>query len=893
MDQLWLCAPAPAIKLWRDGDEPRWQLNPAAIEWSLGLGQRRADWAALADTLHGLVPQQTRGKARLGPAGLRWNAVACAPGWLLWLQPERIGTGAAAGVWSDPAEKLDLIQEFGRLGLFERNLRDETGRWDAHVFRLFGLEPTLDTPDLQAGLRLIHPDDRERFIENHRRFLREGGRHENRFRLLLANGEVRHLYSLSDVRKSADGEPEVMVGVLIDDSQAALLLAQQQRRSTRLVAALALANVAVWRHDLASRTFEFNDVGCAMLGLPSDTASVSTGVVRRAIHPEDLPAVRRSIDKSLASTDTVDVAARYRRPEGGWRHVLTRRVAERDATGRVVAFAGVSWDRSVEVVERERLLARSRATETELQRQQERLSLATRAAGAGIWERTLDGRSTYWSEQMYRLRGLDPADPRPVDELAVLTMAPAQRHELLQLSERHIRDGEPYERELQLVWPDGSEHWVATVGQVLRDEHGQPLRMTGVNWDITQRKLSEAAVRDKETAERASRAKSEFMARMSHELRTPLNAVLGFAELMERDGDEPLPGAQRERLSRIRSAGAHLLALIEDVLDMAALEGAGLPLVCEPVSLDAAIDDVRPWLLPLAEPGQITLHLPPTALWAQADGRRLRQILSNLLSNAVKYNRPGGEVWLEACAETGDGGEPGAAGEVAAAARQLHLVVRDTGRGLSATQLEHLFEPFNRLGAEREGIEGVGIGLTIVRHLVHSMGGRLEVHSQPDEGTAFHVWLPSAAGALPRQGEGLPPVPGAQPAGLELVYIEDNPVNVLLVEQLVALRPGMHLRSAPEGSAGIALLRTRLPDLLLVDMQLPDMDGFEVLRRVRADAAWQALTVIALSANAMPDDVGRARAAGFDDYWTKPIDFERFLAGLDALAARRERASGR
>jgi CheY-like chemotaxis protein len=275
----------------------------------------------------------------------------------------------------------------------------------------------------------------------------------------------------------------------------------------------------------------------------------------------------------------------------------------------------------------------------------------------------------------------------------------------------------------------------------------------------------------------------------------------------------------------------------------------------------------------MATDRQVALRVEPSGAWVLADARRLRQIMANLMSNAIKYNRRGGQVQLASRRLVVDG-VPG-----------WELGVRDTGRGLSTEQQTHLYEPFNRLGAEREGIEGRGIGLMTVHHLVRLMGGRLQLHSRSGEGSEFRVWLPAAmppAGApAPAHGSEAAVAPGS--GALSVLYVEDNAVNVLVVRELVGLRPGTTLHVAADGHSGIeAALRLR-PDVVLVDMQLPDMDGHELMRRLRAQRLLAPM--IALSANAMPEAVAQARAAGFDDYWTKPIDIAQFLAGLDRLVA--------
>jgi PAS domain S-box-containing protein len=555
-----------------------------------------------------------------------------------------------------------------------------------------------------------------------------------------------------------------------------------------------------------------------------------------------------------------EIEFRILRPDGEARWVVCRSTIEQRA-GREIAV-GIHLD----VTER-------RATQAELARQQERLEMATRAAGMGVWERDADGATAFWDAQMYRLRGIDPGDPRSFTEISAAVSDPALDRELRNRARRCMATGEPYEHEFRCVWPDGSEHWIVSVGTARRDAQGRATGMIGINLDVTQRKRAEQALRERDAADRANRTKSEFLARMSHELRTPLNAVLGFAQLIEHDGLRGLPPQQLERVSRIRTAGQHLLSLIEDVLDLAAVEAGTLPIVVEAVALDDALEEVWQWVAPLADRHGVRLHRKRSDCWIAGDPRRVRQVFANLLTNAVKYNRAGGNVWVE----VGAGGD----------GRRV-ITVRDDGRGLTAQQREHLFEPFNRLGAENDSVEGVGLGLVVVRRLVESMGGTIRVDSAPGSGTAMHVDF--AAATRPARGGSEAPAPttasGADDA-LAILYIEDNPVNVLLVEELVALRSNMRVSSAPDGQSGVRMALAERPDVVLIDMQLPDFDGYEVLRRLRRASSLGGCRMIALSANAMPEDVARAKAAGFDDYWTKPIDFTRFLDGLDALARAR------
>lgn len=399
--------------------------------------------------------------------------------------------------------------------------------------------------------------------------------------------------------------------------------------------------------------------------------------------------------------------------------------------------------------------------------------------------------------------------------------------------------------------------------------------------DLTERKQAEIEAAARRAAEASSRAKSEFLSRMSHELRTPLNAVLGFSQLLQADAHNRLTPQQLTQLEHVRGAGWHLLALINDLLDVSRIEIGQLLVQAQAVELGPLLVEALNMAEPLAQPLGVSLAAPdpeqPPA-WVLADPIRLRQVLINLLSNAVKYNRRGGSVQVQ----------------VARDAKAVLIDVIDSGVGMTPDQLAHLYEPFNRLGQERGGVQGTGIGLVLTRQLVRLMDGLMDVDSEVGRGTRVRVSLPAYRGAEP--GDAPPFMPSiratlddatahaASPVGMVL-YIEDNPVNQLLVEQLLARWSGVRLVQAEDGANGIELARSLRPDLVLLDMQLPDIDGFAVLDALRADPTTRDLTVVALSASAMPESVAQARAHGVADYWTKPLDFDRFLADMQRLLA--------
>jgi signal transduction histidine kinase len=440
----------------------------------------------------------------------------------------------------------------------------------------------------------------------------------------------------------------------------------------------------------------------------------------------------------------------------------------------------------------------------------------------------------------------------------------------------------PSETAFRVVWPDGQVRWLATRSQVLFDEHGNPVRRIGVNWDITDARTAEAVRHEREIALRESAAKSQFMARMSHELRTPLNAVLGFTQLLLADelAADGAGSARHRRLDHIRAAGRHLLTLINDVLDLASLDSGELRVALQPVALQPLVAATLPMVGLLAQGRRVDIHTGPLACSVLADATRLRQVLLNLLSNAVKYNREGGSVTVQAATEDD----------------QVVISVADTGRGMDATQMRQLFEPFNRLGMAAAGIEGSGIGLTIAKTLAERMGGSLHARSTPGEGSVFELRLavpPSGNPDAPTGHGGLHDLPlpsaaqdGADTLRRQVLYIEDNPVNALIISELLARRSDLELAVATDGTRGVEMAQRLLPQLILLDMHLPDIDGLEVMRRLQADVRTAHIPCIALSANAMPEDIDRTLQAGASDYWTKPLDFRAFMGALDALFGR-------
>lgn len=396
---------------------------------------------------------------------------------------------------------------------------------------------------------------------------------------------------------------------------------------------------------------------------------------------------------------------------------------------------------------------------------------------------------------------------------------------------------------------------------------GEPAYLLGISEDITERRRADDALRAaKDEAERANRAKSEFLSRMSHELRTPLNSILGFAQLLELD---ELSGEQAEAVSHILKGGRHLLELINEVLDISRIEAGTIALSLEPVALDTMIEECLELVRPQAQARSIELiNDDGRRRHVQADRQRLRQVMLNLLSNAVKFNHDGGTLTV-ACEHEDD---------------FVRILVTDTGPGIRADRLDRLFTPFDRLDADASGVQGTGLGLALSLRLVEAMHGTIEVDTEPGLGSTFSFVLPvgqseQVADRRRALGRALPSA--ASTVAATVLYIEDNLSNLRLVEQVLERRPAVHLVPAQQGSLGLELAAQHHPDLILLDVHLPDLAGDEVLARLKADPATADVPVVVVSADATSGQVKRFAALGADEYLTKPLDIAHLLDVLD------------
>ncbi|MFT5082553.1 MAG: PAS domain S-box-containing protein [Lentisphaeria bacterium] len=611
------------------------------------------------------------------------------------------------------------------------------------------------------------------------------------------------------------------------------------------------------------------------------------------IHPDDRKKFIANMTALLKREQAADFVFRLKSKEGKFVWAEARVDAIREPNGRVTHVSGVIFD-----------LTKLKAAEAALQESEARHDRIIKSSSDGLWEwAAKDGGSPMrksktsgewvwnhdsgqftFSSRCWELLGYEKDDPIADGELIawrkLMHKDDCPRFDRT-LSD-HIAQKGPFDIEYRIRAADGSWRWVRGRGHMVYDEQGRPLLMSGTNMDVTELKhAEERVIKAKVDAEKANQAKSEFLSRMSHELRTPLNAILGFSQLFELDSG--LSSQQRENILEIKRAGNHLLELVGDVLDLAKIEAGHSQLKMERVIVARAINDCIGLVKSQIEKHQLDVDIRFNSLdsaTVYVDEMRLRQVFINLFGNSVKYNTTGGRVSVD-CNLVGS--------------ERLRVSVRDTGRGITLQRQHEIFQPFNRLGAEHSGIEGSGVGLVITKQLVEQMGGAIGFESEENVGSLFWVEFPLCKENFVDQAgcartavkehkikgvdEVVPPLIVAQQK--RILYVEDNPSSQKLMTQIIAKYPQLELTVVGLAVQGLFVARSALPDLILLDVNLPGLSGFEIVQVLKSEKTTQDIPVIALSANVLSHDILAGMEAGFDHYLTKPLNLAAFIYVLN------------
>jgi PAS domain S-box-containing protein len=656
------------------------------------------------------------------------------------------------------------------------------------------------------------------------------------------------------------------VGILTDAFNQMLAQIQTQDTALRaseekLAQAQHIAHLGYWERDVVADSIRWSDETYRIFGLPG-RSDIDIDHFQKLLHPDDREKVKNAIGDALAGGPRYDMEYRVVRPDGDLRFIHSQGNVVKDQFGRPRYIFGTVQD----ITERKQ-------AEEALRKAEHKYREIFENSIEGIFQTTPEGKYLGANPALARMYGYDS----PEDLIASVTdigrmvyVDPERRREFKRLIEHH---GFVKLFEYEVYRKDQSKIWICENARAVRDATGAIIYYEGTIEDITHRKRVEEI-------ERANTAKNEFLSRVSHELRTPLNAILGFGQLLERQNPSE---TQRIRIRYILDAGKHLLQLINEVLDISRIESGRLQLSLEPVGVANAITEALDLMRPLAAARNI--RLPGAAgfdksLFVLADQQRFKQVLLNLLTNAVKYTPMSGSVTVS-CYTDGE--------------KKVRIFVTDTGSGLPQEKVDRLFMPFERLGAEQSNVEGTGLGLALSQRLMQAMGGSIGIKSKVGEGSTFWLEFPWAeAPAIDARLERTTDDGSRKQwasAKRKVLYIEDNVSNLALVEQLLEERPGIELLPAKRAEEGLALAQQHSPDLILLDVHLPDLDGCGVLSRLKASKTTSDIPVVVVSADATSRQMDRLMTAGATTYLTKPLDAAQFFKVLDTTSAAPESKS--
>lgn len=628
---------------------------------------------------------------------------------------------------------------------------------------------------------------------------------------------------------------------------------------------------AFWEWGLHDNSYSCGGSFWAKLGYFSvEEAVTCVENVQEYVHPDDFKMVYEVVLNHLRFNTPIDMVYRIKAKDGEYWWTQACASSTRDENGRVTYISGVNFD-----------LSHLKDTEKALRLSEARHERILAASNDGIWEWSVDENSvdgrfhtshSCWSHLGYTAEEVDFI---PEDQCLAIWRSHIHPQDLVQMQralKRHFILKEPFDVEYRMFGQEGEMFWMRSRGQAIFNGKGRAILMSGINIDITKVKEAEERVRRaKEDAEKANNAKSHFLSSMSHELRTPLNAIMGFSQLSM--NNEKLPDPQKDNAQQIYNAGQHLLDLINDVLDLAQIEAGKVSLQIEPVSPYRIIQECFALLGSLAEQRNIDMHCDVggySDCYIQADHKRLKQSLLNLIGNAVKYNVDCGSVNVILSQENQD----------------LVISVEDTGKGIPLDKQSQLFEPFNRLGAEQGAVDGSGIGLVITKELLEKMQGSIYYCDTSASGACFKVRLPLSSVVETEMPEEvvLPNVSQESvtfTAQKHLLYIEDNDLNIHLMATLLEPYSQITLSCESDPLIGLYDARTQLPDMILLDINLPHIGGLDLVKILRSDPLTRHIPVVALSANAMTHDIEKGKKAGFDEYLTKPIEIPALIGVLN------------
>lgn len=761
-------------------------------------------------------------------------------------------------------ERLRRGQMFANIGTWEWNIVSGELFWTEQIAPLFGYSEGDLATTYDNFVGALHPDDRQKVLDAVTACIEEGALYDIEHRVVWPDGTVRWLLEKGDVQRDAEGNPTKMLGVVQDIHVRKLAEMELAERESQLLEAQRLANIGNWHANMHTGELFWSEQVYKIFGYEPNSFAPSVEAFHAAIHPDDIELVRES-EARAEKTGRHDVTHRIVRPDGVVRYVHELAEMQLDDSGKPLSMRGTVQD------------------VTELKEAEQDLLIFQRVFDAteqGIGVTDADGYLIYTNPAHDQLHGYERGSLYGKHFSLFLKEETMQREG--QAIMASVAEGKNWAGILPVVRQDGTE--VITTSNVgfISSEDGRPVNLFNIMSDYgPELERQEQLELAKQEAEQANRAKSDFLSSMSHELRTPLNSIIGFSQLLELSD---LSDKQKGQLQTIAASGRHLLSLINDVLEFAKLESGKLSLNIEPVEVRPIIEQVIALTESHAYKENIQIYVADlnTPIFIQADPVRFKQVLVNLMTNGIKYNRPHGKLSLTNQTREHKG------------QKFWQLDVTDTGLGIAQPDLPRLFEPFDRLGHEGSTIEGTGIGLSITKDLVEQMQGLIKVKSEVNVGTTFSVSFPldkethqsSATSAVSKSD--LINEPEKQASAfktLKVLCVEDNPANMKLMAQVGQLIDGIELRIAPSAENGLQQAESWLPQLILLDINLPGMNGDEAITHFRALPGYrsQAPIVYAVTANVLDQQVARYRELGFDQIIAKPFELAQVVQQIEAV----------
>ena len=826
-------------------------------------------------------------------------------------------------------ERLDRSQAFAKIGTWDWNIVTGDLYWSDRIWPLFGYKKEATETTYDNFLAAVHPDDRQLVIDGVNNCVEHGTHYDIEHRVVWGDGSIHWVLETGDVTRNKEGNALHMLGVVQDINERKLAQLALANSEQELIEAQSLAKIGNWSADLVSGELNWSDEIYRIFGYEATSFEPSVEAFNATIHPEDRELVSES-EKKAIDTGQYDVVHRIIRPDGVVRYVHELAQVEVDASDTLLRMRGTVQD-ITERVELEQSITKQRQLQDMLHQATTEIveSGDTRSAMNDMLDTVLDLTGSeygFTAEVLYTEEGKPYLKTNAITDISwdketkILYDSSAESgfefHNLDTLfgcvitSQKPVMSNDPASDPRAGGLPAGHPEMRSFLGvpvfygEEMIGMYGIANRENGYDEEVEEflkpfdtaygviinsKRMLQAEetnrielIKAKEDAEEANRAKSQFLSSMSHELRTPMNAIMGFSQLLLLDKVPVLSEQQRGNTKEIMSAAEHLMELINGVLDLARIEVGRVSLSIEKVIVCNVVTDAILLVSAIAEKRGIKISLKQNDddishekstkqnYAVRADHTRLKQSVLNLLSNAVKYNKENGEIIVNC---------------IPIENNFVRISVADTGKGISREQQKDLFVAFNRLGAEHSEIEGTGIGLVITKNIVELMGGCIGVESEPGEGSTFWIDLPSD------EASSTPEIINDEVdkdmilSELEhehsVLYIEDNPANLRLVTQLLGRIPNLHMWRAHEPLLGLELAKEHQPGLILLDINLPGMDGFEVLKELQKNKITSEIPVIAISANAMPKDIEKGEKAGFDGYITKPIDVAVLLKTVE------------